>query len=167
LGGGSSSRLYRKLRDEQGLVYSISSEYHAYLDDGLIVVEGSTPPQYLPNVLELILEETGQLLNGRHPVDEEELRMAKMQIRGTHLIGSERTDTQMSRLATQEFYFGRHIPSSEIVEQIDRIDLENLNQLARTLLLESFQQTKIALVGPEDAQHYSADSIEQLLAGCL
>jgi predicted Zn-dependent peptidase len=167
LGGGSSSRLFRKLRDEHGLVYSISSEYHAYLDDGLIVIEGSTAPQYLEEVLGLILEETKNLLNGSQPVDEEELRKAKMQIRGSHLIGSERTDTQMSRLATQEFYFGRHIPTEEIVKQIELIDLENLNGLFRTLLLESFQQTKIALVGPEEGQHYSAQSIQQLLAGCL
>lgn len=167
LGGGSSSRLYRKLRDEHGLVYSISSEVHAYLDDGLIVIEGSTAPQYLHEVLGLILEETKNLITGKQPVDEEELRKAKMQIRGTHLIGSERTDTQMSRLATQEFYFGRHICTKEIVEQIDQIDLDDLNILAQTLFLEPFQQTKIALVGPEEAQHYSAASVEQLLAGCL
>jgi predicted Zn-dependent peptidase len=167
LGGGSSSRLYRKLRDEHGLVYSISSEYHAYLDDGLIVIEGSTPPQHLTQVLALILEESRNLLDCSQPVDEEELRKAKMQIRGTHLIGSERTDTQMSRLATQEFYFGRQIPTKEIVEQIELIDLDHLHRLSRTLLLGPFQQTKIALVGPDEAQRYSADSIEQLLAGCL
>lgn len=167
LGSGSSSRLYKRLREEQGLVYSIRSEYHAYLDDGLIVVEGSTAPERLHTVLDLILEETKSLLDGGKPVDAEELRKAKMQIRGTHLIASERTDTQMSRLATQELYFGRHIPTEEIVNKIEAIELENLTSLSQSSLLGAFRQLKISLVGPREPKHYHADSIKQLLAGYL
>lgn len=37
-----SSRLFRKLRHELGMVYDVSAEYQAYRDDGVIVVEGST-----------------------------------------------------------------------------------------------------------------------------
>ncbi|MCL2340447.1 MAG: insulinase family protein, partial [Proteobacteria bacterium] len=55
LGGGMSSRLFRKLRQELGMVYEITAEYQAYRDDGLLVIEGSTTPELLHSVLSHIL----------------------------------------------------------------------------------------------------------------
>ena len=167
LGGGSSSRLYRRIREGHGLVYNISSEYHGYRDDGLLVIEGSTLPEYLPNVLELVLDETKKLLDGSEPVDEDELWKAKMQIRGQHLITSESTNTKMSRLATQEFYIGRYISSEEIVAQIEAIDTDSFTRLTRGTLLNAFHQLKVALVGPEEPHHYDVSSMKKLLASYI
>ena len=130
LGGGISSRLFRRIRDDQGLVYDISSEYHAYGDDGLLVIEGSTAPQHLIQVLDLTLLELWKLFTGEEPVDEEEVWTAKMHIRGQHLISGENTHTRMCRLATQELYFGRHIPQEEILAQIEAVDAQVLQRFA-------------------------------------
>ncbi|MBI5064269.1 MAG: insulinase family protein, partial [Desulfatitalea sp.] len=121
MGGGISSRLYRRLRENRGLVYSISSEYLAYREDGMLVVEGSTAPEYLSSVLGLTLVELWQLVTGAEPIDDEELVKAKMQIRGQHLISGEGSHTRMSRLATQELYFGRSISTAEVLEQIQAV----------------------------------------------
>ena len=164
LGGGISSRLFRRIREERGLVYDISSEYHAYRDDGLLVIEGSTPPKYLIPVLGLTLVELWKLASADEPVDEEELWKAKMQIRGQHLIASENAHTRMSRLATQELYFGRQIPSDEILAQIEALDGQILQRLANEALVDALRQVTIAVVGPKVPQHYSASSIEELLA---
>ena len=68
LGGGLSSRLYRKLREEHGLVYSIHSEYHAYLDAGMLVVSGSTMPEGLERTIHLVSEEvTGPVVTSPGP----------------------------------------------------------------------------------------------------
>lgn len=165
LGGGISSRLFRRIREERGLVYDISSDYHAYRDDGLLVIEGSTVPEYLIPVLGLTLIELWKLISAEEPVGEEELWKAKMQIRGQHLIAAENTHTRMSRLATQELYFERHIPSDEILAQIEAVDSQMLQRLANEALLDAFDQVAIAVVGPEAPRHYSLSSIEELLAG--
>ena len=61
LGGGISSRLFRHLREERGLVYNVASSYHAYRDGGLLVIEGSTTPQDLMSVLGLTVAQLWRL----------------------------------------------------------------------------------------------------------
>ncbi len=164
LGGGISSRLYRSIREERGLVYQIESEYHAYRDAGLLVIEGSTAPEHLMRVLALTLAETGQLVFGDKPVDAEELWKAKMHLRGQHLLAGENTNTRMSRLATQEFYFGEHIPSDEILARIDSPDHHDLQRFANQTFADVLGKAMIAIVGPGDTQHYSSSSISEMLA---
>lgn len=164
LGGGISSRLFRHIREERGLVYNIGSEYHPYRDDGMWVIEGSTAPQYLMPVLALSLVELWQLITWDEPIDDEELWKAKMQIRGQHLIAGENTHTRMSRLATQELYFGRHIPSSEILAHIEAVDGQMLQRLSNRDLIDALRRVTIAVVGPEAPEHYDASSIKELLA---
>ena len=165
LGGGISSRLYQGMREKQGLVYNIGSEYQAYRDGGILVVGGSTAPECLKEVLTLTLREIWQLITGEKPVNDEELWKAKMHIRGQHLIASESTNTCMSRLATQELYFGRRISTEEVLTQIESVDGGMLQRVANDILDEAFGQAMIAAVGPEATEHYCASSISELLAG--
>jgi len=163
LGGGISSRLYRRLREERGLVYEISSQYHAYEDDGVLVIEGSTTPEYLMQVLGLTLVELWRLITLDEPADDEELWKAKMQIRGQHIISGEITSTRMSQLATQERYFGRHIIADEILNEIDAVNNTMLERMAKVSLIDFLKQTAIAIVGPEAPEYYSVSSIEDML----
>jgi len=162
LGGGISSRLFRTIREERGLVYNIGSEYHAYRDGGLWVIEGSTAPEYLMSVLGLTLVQMWRLVTNDLPVDEEELWKSKMQIRGQHLMASEDSYTRMSRLATQQLYFSRHITPDEILAQIEAVDDLALHKTYEDLF-ESLRQVTIAVVGPQVPEAYSFISIEELL----
>jgi predicted Zn-dependent peptidase len=143
LGGGMSSRLFRKLREERGMVYGISSELHAYRDAGAWVIEGSTTPEHLRSVLALAILELQQLATFETAIDEEELWTAKMQVRGQHLLSAEDAHTRMSRLATQELYFGW--------------------QTCRKQLLPAADQLALSVVGPEASECYSQESLEDLL----
>ena len=162
LGGGISSRLFRRVRESRGLVYHISSEYHAYRDDGMLVVEGCTAPDNILQVLESVFDELWRLLSVQEPLDEEELWKAKMHIRGQHLISGENTNTRMNRLASQELYFGRHISDENILAQIDEIQPQNLQFLTDEVLQDAFSQTAVAVVGPEAPGHYQLSSIQRL-----
>ena len=42
LGGGMSSRLFQKIREKQGLVYSIYSELNPYRDTGCMAIYAGT-----------------------------------------------------------------------------------------------------------------------------
>ena len=70
----------------------------------------------------------------------------------------------MSRLATRELYFGRHIPSDEILTQIEAVDGQMLQRLANETLIDALRQVTVAIVGPETPEHYSISSVEELLA---
>jgi len=164
LGGGISSRLFRRIRMEQGLAYQIGSEYHAYYDDGMLVVEGCTAPENFLQVLDLAMDELWKLFNANELLNEEELWKAKMQIRGQHLISGENTNTQMSRVATQELYFGGHIPDEEILAQIESINIQTLQRFAGDALRDSLSQATVAVVGPEAADHYNTSQIAELFS---
>ena len=163
LGGGMSSRLYRNLREERGMVYGIASEVHAYRDAGAWVIEGSAAPEHLNAVLALTVLELQRLASGDAPIDEEELWTAKMRLRGQHLLAAESTDTRMSRLATQELYFGRQITESEILAGIELISAEDLRQTCLQWLQPAVRRLALSVVGPEAEQCYSRESLEELL----
>lgn len=163
LGGGMSSRLYRKLREERGLVYGISSELHAYRDAGVWVIEGSTAPEHLMAVVALIVTELQMLAEFETPIDDEELWTAKMQVRGQHLLSAESAHTRMSRLATQEFYFGRHIPESEVLREIERVTFEDLRQTCVDRLQSAVNRLSLSVVGPDAPDCFSQESLEELL----
>jgi predicted Zn-dependent peptidase len=164
LGGGISSRLFRRIRDERGMVFDIGSEYHAYRDAGMLVIEGSTAPDYLISVLALTLVEMWKLFTGDEPVSEEELWKAHMQIRGQHLIAGESTHTLMSRLITQTFYFDRPLDAATILTGIETVDRAALRRMARTTLIDALQRVTVAIVGPKAPQHYRQETVEDLLA---
>src|SRR5205085_563887 len=114
-------------------------------------------------VLGLTLDVLTGLASRSQPVDEEELQRAKMHLRGQHSIGAESTHTRMSRLATQELYFGRHISSQEVLEQIDAVDTEGLHRLTDEWLQNALGDVTIAVVGPEAPDDDCRSRIEQLL----
>ncbi len=163
LGGGMSSRLYRKLREERGLVYGISSELHAYRDAGVWVIEGSTAPEHLMSVVALTVAELQMLAEFETPIDEEELWTARMQVRGQHLLSADSAHTRMSRLATQEFYFGRHLPESEVVREIEGVTFEDLRETCLNRLRPAVSQLALSVVGPEASDCFSQESLEELL----
>jgi predicted Zn-dependent peptidase len=116
-------------------------------------------------VLRLTLTELFKLTTMEEPINDEELWKAKMQIRGEHIIAAEDTYTRMSRLASQEFYFGRHLPSDEILAQVEAVDSCMLQNLANEVLVDALRQATVAIVGPDSPKDYRASRVEELLTG--
>ena len=71
----------------------------------------------------------------------------------------------MSRLASQEFYFGRHLPSDEILSQVEAVDGCMLQNLANEVLVDALRQATVAIVGPESPEDYCVSRVEELLTG--
>ncbi len=163
LGGGISSRLFRKVRQELGMVYEIHAEYQAYRDDGVIVIEGSTTPELLHTVLSQILLEIKGMALQMLPVTDEELWIAKMQLKGQHIISQENSHTCMSSLATQFLYFNRFIDSEEILTQIQQVDLERMKSITAAVLSNGMKDSAIALVGPSCEAVCNVAALEELL----
>ena len=57
LAGGASSRLYLKLREELGIVYSVEAAIGAYDETGCLAVDLSTAPETLAQAVEVTLQE--------------------------------------------------------------------------------------------------------------
>jgi predicted Zn-dependent peptidase len=144
LGGGMSSRLFQKIREEQGLAYSVYSYHSTYMDGGLHTVYCGTSREGFPKALQIIREET-QNLAAKKPLAEE-LEVARKQLKGNLLLGLESTGNRMNQLARNEIFFGRQVSTEEIAEGIDSVTTEQIRQLAAELFAD--QTMALTVIGP-------------------
>ena len=139
LGGGMSSRLFQKIREEQGLVYSIYSDLNPYRDTGCLTVYAGTSLESTQNVVNSVMAEFRELK--REPLPEEEVRRAKDQLKGSLMLSLESSTSRMSNLARQQMYFQRFFSLDEIIAQIEAVTAEELLEMSNQL----FQTDKIAV----------------------
>src|SRR5579884_2273782 len=139
LGGGMSSRLFQNIRERQGLVYAIYSDLNPYRDTGCLSVYAGTSRQSAPKVVGSILNEFKSLKTG--PLPEEEVRRAKDQLKGSLMLSLESSTSRMSNLARQEMYFDHFSTLDELIDNIEKVSLEDVRALAN----EYFQSDKIAV----------------------
>jgi predicted Zn-dependent peptidase len=139
LGGGMSSRLFQKIREEQGLAYSIYSDLSPFRDTGCLSVYAGASLESMPKVVDSILAEFRELKSESIPTDE--LRRAKDQLKGSLMLSLESSTSRMSNLARQQMYFERFFSMDETIEQIEAVSTEEVAAMAGEL----FHSDKIAV----------------------
>lgn len=130
IGGGTSSRLWEKIREDRGLAYSVGAAGSAFSDIGVFNIYAGTSPEQLDEVLELSLKELREVV--RNSVTEEELRIAKDQAISSILLGLESSSARASTLARQEIIHGRRISPDDVIEKLRNTTIEQLQEIART-----------------------------------
>jgi len=131
LGGNMSSRLFQEVREKRGLAYSIFSFLNMYEDAGLFGVYAGATRDTITMVVELVMQELREILDGR--LGAEELRAAKEFLRGSILLGLESPDGRMSRLAKNEMYFGQDIPMEAALAKLEGVTLDEVVAVAREM----------------------------------
>ena len=132
LGGGMSSRLFQRIREKEGLVYTVMSYHNGYLNGGYEAVYAACAPRNLKRVLDLTLDEMRAIKQrGATP---EELGAAKLHLKGSILLSLESTVSRMSGIVRQEYYFGRQFTPDEIIRQIEAVTLDDIQEVARIIV---------------------------------
>ncbi len=131
LGGGMSSRLFQRVREKYGLAYSIYSFVDFMYDGGVFGIYLATDKANVQRTIDLVKSELSRF--GTAPIRRHELRMAKAQIKANLLFGLESTSTRMIRLAKNEIYLKKKLSISDITNYIDKITVEDLQELAASL----------------------------------
>lgn len=146
LGGGASSRLFQKIREDRGLVYAIYSYFTAFKDAGLFTIYAGTNAENLDDVLELTWQEIERLIDAG--ITTEELDRTKEQIKGSLLLASESVTHRMHRLGKSEIIYGRLITPEEVLEKTSAVTREDVLSLARELLAP--ERLSITMIGAVD-----------------
>ena len=147
LGGGMSSRLFQKIREEKGLVYSIFSYPMTNVHSGMFTIYAGMNPANLDTVIALISEELKVLLRDGVPMDL--IAKTKNQIKGNIILGMETPSRRMSANASSEILKGEIQTQDELIAKINAIDA---NQV-RAAIAYIFGAGKVsgAAIGPIDA----------------
>lgn len=143
LGGGMSSRLFQEARENRGLCYAICSFASAYADTGTLGVYAGTDPADLPELLQVIADETRALVEDP---DEDELARARAQLKAGLFMGLESCAAVCEELARQLLCFGRRVPPEEVVAKIEAVDAAAVRRVGRRLLAGG--GLALAAVGP-------------------
>lgn len=147
LGGGVSSRLFQKVREERGLVYTIYDYFTAYEHTGAFCVYAGTSPDNVVEVVDLIVRELRDVReNG---VTEEELGRTKEQMKGSLVLGLESTNSRMSRLAKCELYYGKIIDLATVMEKIDAVSMEDILSAAEIFTADNLVFAAVGTIDDE------------------
>jgi len=145
LGEAMSSRLFQRLREEQGLVYSVSSGVHLQRDDGAFYISAGLEPGNLSKALGLIAGELKSLA-AKGP-GAAELKRAKDYVTGQFALGLEGTSQQMFWIGDSMLTRGRVVEPREAIEKLAAVDAKIVKEVAQEL----FQPGRmgVAASGPE------------------
>ncbi len=144
LGGNMSSRLFMRLREREGLCYSISASADEYEGTGVFAVQAGLDTSRLQQAIRLIREELERTV--REPVDADELRKAKEYIKGKLTLVMENSAAR-AQWAAKQFLFERSLESlKDFVARLERVRSSDLRRAAQDVL--AFQRASLALIGP-------------------
>ncbi len=124
LGGGMSSRLFQRVREELGLAYSVYGFQSFHIDTGSHGVYVGTGPATARQAVEVIMEELGRVAREGLPADE--LASAKSQLKGQLTLSLESPSAKMYRAAGTELYGEQYRTLDETLALIDAITLDDV-----------------------------------------
>lgn len=132
LGEGMASRLFQKVREEQGLAYSVYSSVDEFLGCRGFSVYAGADPDRASLALELIAHEM-QIL-GREGFRADELEFARGYLLGSLRLSLDIPSSRMNRLARSLLLQGEIVPIREIEQRLVRLKLSAVNDFAMELL---------------------------------
>ena len=148
LGGGMSSRLFQRIREELGMAYSVYTYASSYRGVGSFNVYAGTNPENGETVIRELQEQMGLFL--KEGMTDKEFRSAKAQLRGGFLLGLESSSGRMQSLGRGKLLFDKTRSPEEVIAKIDAVTIDSTMQLAHKLLST---EPSAAIVG-KDAQKY-------------
>ncbi len=134
LGGNMSSRLFQKIREDRGLCYSVYTYLSSYEEGGLFTVYVGTTKENYKEVVEIIKEEFVDIKeNG---IEKNELEKAKNQLLSSMILGLESSKARMSRMASNYLSLGRVVEVEEIIEKVNKVNIESIKAFAKNIFDE-------------------------------
>ncbi len=136
LGGNMSSRLFQKLREDKGLVYTIYAYPVKLTDTGGTVVYASTMPNNLKTVESMINKELS--LIRKIGLTGDEFNDAKNYILGNIILGLESISQRMQRNGVQGLFLGKVKETNVLMDEIKSISFEEFSSYVNGIVDSNF-----------------------------
>lgn len=128
-GGGMSSRLFQRIREEMGLAYAVYAYQNLYQSTGVSGVYVGTQPSTADQAAEAIAREYELL--AADGLTEQELTEGKQQLKGQIMLSLENPISRMNRLAAVALHQDRYRPLDELLAEIDAVTDDDIKALCR------------------------------------
>jgi len=155
LGGGMSSRLFQKVREELGLAYSIYSYATSYSDVGMFVIYSASSPASFMDVISHIRNEL-ELVKGDY-LTEDDVEKAKNQLKGNFIISLDSTSGRMNSMGKSQLMLGRVTTPEEVLESINKVSRDSIREIIENIF--SSEQIGFSAIGDVDFDPRLLDKI--------
>jgi predicted Zn-dependent peptidase len=160
-GGSMSSKLFQRLREDEGLVYDIDSHMTAYKDIGIFTIYAGLNSENLIKSIKLIDEEIRKIKKSL--ITKDELSRSKDQLKGNYILAMESTFNRMMEIGKSTSQFHRIETIEEVIKKIDNVKMDDIERVVNHIFQnDSFN---IAYVGELDEQETVEEEIKEILFG--
>ena len=130
-GGSMSSRLFQNIREQKGLAYSVCSMnlFSSYW--GFFSIYAGVSPEKTEEALDAIHYELDTLREGG--VTEEELAMAKEQMKSSYIFGLESVNSRMFSIGKNKLLLDRVYSEEEVLSSFDKVTREDIREVAEMI----------------------------------
>jgi len=144
LGGGMTSRLFQRVREQEGLAYTVYSSCEFYKSTGIFYIFLAVDPKRARTAVGRVAKEIRRLK--AQGLARGELNSVKQQLSCGLLLGLESSAARMNRLARHEIYLKGYRSVGASLRDIDRVKADDVLEEARLLLRPS--RLSLVTVGP-------------------
>ena len=144
LGGGLSSRLFQRIREEMGAAYYVSADADLYTDHGYLAVSAGVSNNKINQVIEVILEEFKKIV--ARPIENKELQRVKEHLIGYLVVGLETSDQLAGFYGGQEIITRKIIAPKDAIKKIQAVKSEEISGVASEIFQN--QKLNLAIIGP-------------------
>jgi len=131
LGGGMSSVLFQKIREEKGMAYTVFTFPDFYRDCGVFGAYLAIDKKHLHEAVEIMLKEFRKLKEDKF--SRSKLDKIKEQFRGSLILGMESTSGRMNRLGRQEILTGTYLSLQDSIKLVNSVTSNDIIEVARRI----------------------------------
>ncbi len=143
IGIGMSSRLFKKLREEKGLVYTVYSFTDLFESAGMSGVYFACSSENYRKTMDLIKNEFDKIQ--KYGIDYDELLKVKNQILTNIVMGYDSLSGRMGFNSKSYLYKKRMISMENIIRKYNRVNIDDIKIIAKKYF--NFEKFNISIVG--------------------
>lgn len=143
-GGGMSSRLFQRVREELGLAYSVHAFQSFHVTAGAQGIYVGCAPERADEVMAAIRAELESLVTPGIP--EAEIAMGKQQLKGQITLSMESVSSRMYRAAAVDLFNEPYRPLDEVLARVDAVTSDQVAAVCRDFF--GVEQQTVVRLGP-------------------
>jgi predicted Zn-dependent peptidase len=152
LGGGMSSRLFKRMRDELGMCYYVRVGNHSLLDHGSFDISSGVTNSRTQEAVEVIVEELKRIRD--EEIDPKELKKAKDIVLGRLATGLETSEDWADHYGLQELMHLDIETPKDIVKKVKAVTTKDISKVLKKIVVND--GLNLAIVGPhKDPKKFS------------
>lgn len=126
LGGGMSSRLFQRVREQLGLAYTVYSYLTAYEEGGVLTVYAGVNPKNVARAQQAVFDTIREFAADKPT--EAEFARGKEQLKSSLILGQESTAAQMIQYGKRMLFNGEVLDFEERIARIDALTREDVSE---------------------------------------